>query len=171
LGRITRQRKDGQMSDIHQLEGRITAALDRIREATARQQQAAPASEVVTVDTADLSAQLDDERTANAQLEERVKALKDRQDSTIADLEVKAAGHAQQLAELEAEIQRLRGSNADLRDVTAQLRSAAADGATAPELINRATIAEVEALQAQRASEVVEIDAVLSTLKPLIVEA
>ncbi len=158
------------MSDIHQLEGRITAALDRIREATARQ-QAAPASVVAPVDTADLSAQLDDERTANAQLEERVKALKDRQDSTIADLEVKAAGHAQQLAELEAEIQRLRGSNADLRDVTAQLRSAAADGATAPELINRATIAEVEALKAQRASEVVEIDAVLSTLKPLIAEA
>ena len=158
------------MSDIHQLEGRITAALDRIREATARQ-QAAPAPVVAPVDTADLSAQLDDERTANAQLEERVKALKDRQDSTIADLEVKAAGHAQQLAELEAEIQRLRGSNADLCDVTAQLRSAAADGATAPELINRATIAEVEALQAQRASEVVEIDAVLSTLKPLIVEA
>ena len=55
--------------------------------------------------------------------------------------------------------------------MTAQLRSAAADGATSPELINRATIAEVDALQAQRTSEATEMDAIVSSLKPLIEEA
>ena len=65
----------------------------------------------------------------------------------------------------------MRASNAELRDMTAQLRSAAAAGATSPELINRATIAEVDALQAQRRSEAAEMDAIVSSLKPLIEEA
>jgi hypothetical protein len=38
-------------------------------------------------------------------------------------------------------------------------------------LINRATIAEVDALQAQRRSEAAEMDAIVSSLKPLIEEA
>ncbi len=159
------------MSDIRELEGRINAALDRIRAGMAKQQAAPAAVAPVAVEAPDLSAKLDEERTANAQLEERIKALKARHDAATLDLEKAATQHAAQLATLEAEIQRLRGSNADLRDVTAQLRSAAADGAISPELINRATMAEVDALQAQRASEVVEIDAILTTLKPLIEEA
>ena len=97
--------------------------------------------------------------------------LKDHQDGAISDLEGRAASHAAILAGMEAEVQRLRASNADLRDMTAQLRSAAADGATSPELINRATIAEIEALQAQRTSEAAEMDAIVSSLKPLIEEA
>lgn len=163
------------MSDIAALEGRITAALDRIREGVARQSAAAltavvpglPAQE----DTDLIRQQLDEERTANAQLEERVRLLKDRQDGAIADLEGRAAAHAATLAGMEAEMHRLRASNAELRDATAQLRSAAADGSTSPELINRATLAEVEALQAQRASEATEMDAIVSSLKPLIEEA
>jgi hypothetical protein len=158
------------MSDIAALEGRITAALDRIREGVARH-SVAVAVEVPPADTDELRTQLNEERTANAQLENRVRTLKDRQDGAISDLEGRAASHAAILAAMEAEVQRLRTSNAELRDMTAQLRSAAADGATAPELINRATIAEVEALQAQRASEAAEMDAIVSSLKPLIEEA
>jgi len=97
--------------------------------------------------------------------------LKDRQDGAISDLEGRAASHGAILAAMEAEVQRLRASNAELRDMTAQLRSAAADGATSPELINRAMIAEVDALQAQRTSEAAEMDAIVSSLRPLIEEA
>ncbi|MCO4846461.1 MAG: hypothetical protein KC448_00630 [Yoonia sp.] len=158
------------MSDIAALEGRITAALDRIREGVARQ-SAPVAVQAPTADTDALRMQLDEERTANAQLEERLRRLKDHQDGAISDLEGRAASHAAILAGMEAEVQRLRASNADLRDMTAQLRSAAADGATSPELINRATIAEIEALQAQRTSEAAEMDAIVSSLKPLIEEA
>ena len=158
------------MSDIAALEGRITAALDRIREGVARKSTLV-AAEIPSADTDELRTQLNEERTANAQLEDRVRTLKDRQDGAIFDLEGRAASHAAILAVMEAEVQRLRASNAELRDMTEQLRSAAADGATAPELINRATIAEVEALQAQRASEAAEMDAIVSSLKPLIEEA
>jgi hypothetical protein len=51
------------------------------------------------------------------------------------------------------------------------LRSAAADGATSPDLINRATLAEVDALQTQRRSEAAEMDVIVSQLKPLIEDA
>jgi len=123
---------------------------------------------------ADLAAaqtQLEEERFANAQLEERVKALKDRQDTQVSTLTSKVEDQAAQLAALDAEMQRLRASNADLQDVSAQLRVAATQGATDPALINRALMAEVEALTAQRASEAAEVDAVIATLKPLIEEA
>ena len=156
------------MSDIAALEGRITAALDRIREGMARQQ-----SLLISEDPSDaesLRAQLKEERIANAQLENRVSALKVRQDGTISDFEGRVASHATVLAAMEAEVHRLRVANAELIDVTAQLRVAAVDGITAPELLNRATLAEVEALQAQRASEATEMDAIISSLKPLIEE-
>lgn len=156
------------MSDIAALEGRITAALDRIREGMARQQSLLISEE--PSDAESLRAQLKEERIANAQLENRVSALKVRQDGTISDFEGRVASHATVLAAMEAEVHRLRVANAELLDVTAQLRVAAVDGITAPELLNRATLAEVEALQAQRASEATEMDAIISSLKPLIEE-
>ena len=75
------------------------------------------------------------------------------------------------MKELDAQINRLRASNADLRDMTAQLRSAAADGAVNAELINRAALAEVEALAAQRSADAAEMDAIITELKPLIERA
>jgi hypothetical protein len=166
-------RKDSQMSEISALEGRITAALDRIRAGIAAQHTAVP--QTVAPDTAGdldtLRSQLDEERRANAQLEDRVGAVKLRQEKTVSELEARAASQAGQLTVLSDEIQRLRASNVDLRDLNAQLRSAAADGATSPDLINRATLAEVDALQTQRRSEAAEMDVIVSQLKPLIEDA
>lgn len=152
------------MNDVTALQSRVAAALERIRTGL---DDMAPAG---NVDHA-LQARLAEEQTANAQLEERVKALKDRQDGKIADLETQVASQNAQMAQLDKELQRLRASNADMRDVNAQLRSAAADGVAQPELINRALMAEVEALAAQRAADAAEVDAILSDLKPLIAEA
>lgn len=152
------------MNDVTALQSRVAAALERIRNGL---DNMAPAG---NVDHA-LQARLAEEQTANAQLEERVKALKDRQDGRIADLETQVASQNAQMAQLDKELQRLRASNADMRDVNAQLRSAAADGVAQPELINRALMAEVEALAAQRAADAAEVDAILSDLKPLIAEA
>lgn len=160
------------MSEIDSLQGRITAALDRIGAGVSQLAKTVPAAESSAVADADaLRGQLQEERSANAQLEERVRVLKERQDSNIAKLEKRVETQAATLATLDAELQRLRASNADLREMNAQLRSAASDGATSPELINRATIAEVEALAAQRAADVAEIDAIITELKPLIEEA
>ena len=149
------------ITDVSTLEARINAALGRIETGL---------GVMADAEGADLGRQLEEERAANAQLEERVKALKARQDSQIADLESRVKSYADQLTALDTEMQRLRASNADLREVGAQLRAAASDGMAAPELINRAMMAEVEALTAQRASEAAEVDAVLSALKPIIME-
>ncbi|MEL6570358.1 MAG: hypothetical protein AAFQ64_01785 [Pseudomonadota bacterium] len=149
------------ITDVSSLEARINDALGRIETGLGA---------MADVAGADLGTQLDEEREANAQLEERVKALKARQDNQIAELEAQVKAYADQLTALDAEMQRLRASNADLRDVGAQLRAAASDGTASPELINRAMMAEVEALTAQRAAEAAEVDAVLSTLKPLLAE-
>ena len=163
------------MSDIDKLESRITAALDRIRRGVAEMNAtAARAAEPVPEvedETAALRYQLEEEQTVNAQLKERVRVLKERQDSNVAALQKRVETQSAQIAALDGDIQRLRASNADLTDVTAQLRSAAANESVTPELINRAALAEIEALTAQRAADVDEMDAIISELKPLIEEA
>lgn len=156
------------MSEIDALEGRIAAALSRIGAGVVQLGKAAPEG---ADNSETLKAELQEERDANAQLEERVRALKDRQDSNVTYLETRVEKQTAALAAIEAELHRLRASNADLRELTEQLRHAAKDGVASPELINRATIAEVEALSAQRAADVAEIDAILSELKPLVEEA
>lgn len=154
------------MSDIAALEGRITAALDRIR--SGLDGIATPTHDA---GSDELAAQLADEKTANAQLVERVRALKDAQDGKMADLEHRVAAQGDQMSALDAELQRLRASNADLREVNAQLRAAAADGVGDAEMINRAMMAEIDALAAQRGADVAEVNAILAELTPLIKEA
>ena len=154
------------MSDVAALEQRISVAMDRIEKGLGEIGASAAAS-----DDAGLQSQLEEERFANAQLEERVKALKERQDTKISELEARVSAQRDQMAALDTELQRLRASSADLRDVNAQLRTAATEGVADAELINRAMMAEVEALSAQRASESAEVDAILKELKPLIEEA
>ena len=153
------------MSDIKELEGRIAAALERISNGLPNKMSGSS-----TGDSAGLQAALDEERSANAQLVERVKALKERQDTKIAELEARVAAQADQMANLDGELQRLRTSNADMRELNAQLRSAASDGSADPEMINRALVAEIDALKAQRSADASEVDAILNELKPLIEE-
>ena len=151
------------MSEISALESRITAALDRIRHGVDGLGAASAVS-----DTDALNAQLTEERTANAQLEERVKALKARQDTRIAELEARVEAQKMQVASMDAELQGLRASNADMRQMNAQLRDAVTKGVSEPELVNRAMMAEVDALQAQRSADAGEVDAILAELKPLV---
>lgn len=163
------------MSDISILEGRITAALDRIRRGVEWMDElaaAAPAgpADAADPDTARLRGQLDEERTVNAQLEERVRALKERQDGRVAQLEAEVADNHARLASTDADLQRLRQANADLRDVAGQLREALASGVAEPQLINRAMLAELEALRATRAADLAEVNAVIAELRPLIGE-
>ena len=72
------------MSEITALESRLTAALDRIRAGV----DSLAVGPVIDASSG-LEAQLAEERVANAQLEERVKALKERQDNKIAELEAR----------------------------------------------------------------------------------
>ncbi|MEJ6398698.1 hypothetical protein [Yoonia sp. 208BN28-4] len=156
------------MSDITALESRITSALDRIRAGVDKMSEAAAA--VPEVDVSGLQTDLDEERMANAQLQERLRTLKERHDTALSELENKVTGQQGQMAAMETELQKLRQANADMRDINGKLRDAASEGVVEPELINRAMMAEIDALQAQRTSEAAAVDAILSEIKPLLKE-
>lgn len=163
------------MSDISLLEGRITAALDRIRRGVEWMDELAAAAPTLPLDHSkteadSLRARLDEERTVNAQLEERVRALKDRQDGRVAQLEAEVAESRAQLVTVDKDLQSLRHTNAELRDIAARLREALAQGVTEPQLINRAMLAELEALRAARAVDLAEVNAVIAGLRPLLGE-
>lgn len=150
------------MSDISTLESRITAALDRIR-------QGVDLLDGQSAADPELKASLDQERAQNAELIERVRILKERQDTQVTKLTQRAETQSKQLMTLDEELQRLRASNVQLREMNAKLRDAVTTG-LAPELHDAAIAAELEALQAQRAADAAEVDAILDVLKPLIEE-
>lgn len=161
------------MNDISELERRINAALDRIGQGVERF-SARPQPVATEVDEADESAELaalrqalDDEKTANAQLEERVRAIREKQNSTVATL----AGEVEKLRRLVDEGERgmeaLRRTNERLRESNRALREAAGAGMADAELLNGAMAAELDALRAAQAADRAELDAVLAELVPL----
>ncbi|MDP5362225.1 MAG: hypothetical protein NWP79_08790 [Paracoccaceae bacterium] len=150
------------MSDISALEGRITAALDRIRRGLDR-----PVGDGAA--DAALQVALDEERASNAELVERVRLLKERQDTQVASLTARVETQRNQLMQLDEELQQLRASNVQLRDMNTKLREAVTTG-LAPELHDAAVATEIEALHAQRSADAAEVDAILAELKPLIEE-
>lgn len=153
------------MSEIEELRDRIEAAFGRIDEALGRV-QAIPEVQVDPAEMAALRTELADERVVQAQLEERIRGLKERHEKRVAELEAAVEAERGRLATLDHELQRLRQSNADLRDVAGQLRAALAEDVAEPELVNRAMVAEIEALRATRAADLAEIEAVIDTLRP-----
>lgn len=161
------------MSDITEYERRIAAALERIGhgiEAVSRplaETVAAPA-EAESPDTAALREALESERAANAQLVERVRAIKEKQDSTIGKLERRVAKLTRQLEAGGADAAKLRRANMQLSEASQALREAMAAGLPEPHLINKAMLAELEALRALRASDAAEMEEILAELQPFL---
>lgn len=159
------------MSQIDALESRITAALERIGAGLDGlempvQQDTSHLDELET-----LRAALDDERTANAQLEERVRAIKEKQDGRVASLEAEVAEMRSSIAGLNETIERLRKANSELEAANSALRTSVEDGVAEPHLINKAMLAELESLRAARAVDLAEAGAVLAFLDPLVADA
>lgn len=169
------------MSDITELERRITAALDRIGTGLDGLEAPAPAGP----DTAELQASLDiaaaradelekalsDEKLANAQLEERMKSVRDTADRHASAMEIQALEQQKTTAKLDGELQRLRRAAEDLRQSNLNLRDALEQGLNEPHLINKAMLAELETLRATRSVEIAQADAVLAALEPLVKRA
>ncbi len=162
------------MQEITELEKRIAAALDRIgkgMDRLASQPRAAaptPGAGPAPTDSA-LRAQLEEEKSLTAQLQARLRAAKDRE--TKGDLQEKVDRLTQELDVQGLELQRMRRVNASLREQLESLRTAAASGVTEPGLINKATLAELDALRATRLTEVAEMDEILAALEPHLTEA
>ncbi|WP_137701904.1 hypothetical protein [Marimonas lutisalis] len=151
--------------DIVELERRITAALDRIGRGLSG---LAPEVEADESEIEQLKAALEDEKLANAQLEERIKALHEKQDGRLKELQDKAEAQAEAMSKLDEELQRLRAANEQLRSSNAALREANEKGVGEPHLINKAMLTELEALRAARAADTAEAGAILEALAPLL---
>lgn len=169
------------MSDIAEYERRISFALERIGRgvevlgarngapAPRPKAEAPPAAGAAAQDDAELAAlrdALEAERTANAQLSERVRAIREKQETTLSALEKKLAQATRNLDAAQSEITRLRRANAELVATNSLLSDA--EGAVEPHLINRAMQAELEALRAARAAEAQEMGTILGALDPIL---
>ncbi|MFN6951655.1 MAG: hypothetical protein ACK4NE_03560 [Albidovulum sp.] len=161
------------MSDIAELERRISAALARIEAAVegldAKPAEPAPAPHD-GAEIARLTEALEAERAVNAQLTERVRAIKEKQETMIGALERKVERLTAQIDAADAEIRRLKRLGDDLTETNRALTAAVASGVADPSLVNRALMSELESLRGQRAAEIAEMDAILAELKPLIGE-
>jgi len=176
------------MSDVSEdmagLEARMTAALARIQAGIEKLPAAAFLADPTIGEAydappvadaggsekvAELEAKLEEERTANAQLEQRVRQIKRRQESRVSELEAEVARVQAQLVDIEKQNAKLRRTGAEMRSALEDLQTSARDGG-GPEarLINRAMMAELEALRAERAADAADIGALISTLEPLL---
>ncbi len=164
------------MSDIQDLENRLTAALERIGQVIdGLPEQAAAATDAGTAGAAQaeieaLREQLQTERDASAQLQDRLRTLKERAAAQAAELQDKADRLARQLDAQGLDVQRLRKNVIQLRETVRAMREAQAEGLSEPHLLNKAMLAELEALRITRLSETLEMDEILAELKPLIGE-
>ncbi|MDO6585523.1 hypothetical protein Q4543_08325 [Salipiger sp. 1_MG-2023] len=180
------------MTEIDELQGRLTRALDRIAQGVTQLSAPLPVSEedlpaepaadgVSAAEIARLTELLDEEKIANSQLEERNRALNARLSETPAPapapapadaaLQEQFAAQRESLAELDSELQRLRLSNEMLRKSCEDMRVALQDGLGEPHLINQAMLAELESLRSARAVEQAELRAVLGAIEPVLSES
>ncbi|MEL7165397.1 MAG: hypothetical protein AAGL96_07960 [Pseudomonadota bacterium] len=152
------------MSEIDALHSRLSAAMDRI---------AAAAAGVEASGGADLEAlktELEDEKLANAQLTERVKKMSDQLETAVAEARGEADAAGERMKALDLELQRLRQANTQLSASNEALRRANEDGVGEPHLINKAMLAELEALRAARAADIAEADSIIASLTPLLAD-
>lgn len=172
------------MSELAALERRFSDALERISsqvqtlkgsgsatQAAAQAFGARPEASADPEQEAQISAlneALEKERAANAQLSERVHQVKQRQETTIAQLERRLARLTEQLDLQSLEMLRLKKANSKLMDSNSALRDAQIEGFPDATLINKSISAELEALQAERRAEMAEMEEILAELKPLL---
>ncbi|MDW4496766.1 hypothetical protein R5H30_02145 [Sulfitobacter sp. D35] len=151
--------------ELEELQRRITGALDRV--AGGIERLGGPDDGRI----AELEQALADEQTANAQLEERLKVIGERQQTALAEMEERATAAEARIGTLDLDIQRLRQANAELAEACETLRVANAEGVGDPDLINRTVIAELDAMRAARAVDLAEVQQIIAAMTPLLDDA
>lgn len=168
------------MDEIAELERRISAALARIGQGVeALGKGAAPAADagpvatladgVAEAEIARLNEALDEERMLTAQLNERLRAVRDKDASGKLALQAENDRLTKLLDVQGLEMQRLKKTVASLREQMRVLTEAQMTGQIEPHLINRAMLTELEALRALRSAETAELDELIAALDPLAV--
>lgn len=166
------------MQNLAELEQRINVALERIgRGLDTLAGQAASAPPPAPEPAADpaeliqLRAELEAERAAHAQAQDRLRAIKERDLAQAGQSQEKVERLTRQLDVQGLELQRMRRTTVSLREQLRQLREAVAAGVTEPHLINKAMLTELEALRASRLTEMAELDEIASALDEHLTEA
>ncbi len=156
------------MSDIAELERRITTALERIGAGVDAMGATGTASDGDEAQS--LRDALEAEKTANAQLEERVSAIKEKQETTIKDMEARIESLTTESAKHEADAKKLLHVNAQLRESNDALRESNEKGGGDSHLINKSMQTDLESLKATRKADLAELETIMAELKPLIGE-
>ena len=151
------------MSDIEELERRISAAFDRIGQAV---DGFVPPT--TGAGTGELQDALLTEQTANAQLTERLRVVKEREASHAAEAAEKVDRLTRALDAQGLELQRMKKTVIQLRESLRALREAQTEAVADPNLVNRAMLTELEALRATRLTEMAQMEEILAELHPLI---
>lgn len=153
------------MTQLSDLEDRLQSALARMTTAANRLPDAgAIAAQADEMDS--LRSKLDAERKTNEELVERVQALKERQETQVADLEAGLEQAKTAEAEKSAVAQELKARVEELRDQVARLTEANRAMVGDADLVNTSMMAELEAMRAARRADVTEIDDIISQLNP-----
>lgn len=151
------------MSDIEELERRINAAFDRIGQAV---DGFVPPT--TGAGTGELQDALLTEQTANAQLTERLRVVKEREASQAAEAAEKVDRLTRALDAQGLELQRMKKTVIQLRESLRALREAQTEAVADPHLVNQAMQTELEALRATRLTEMAQMEEILAELHPLI---
>jgi hypothetical protein len=151
------------MSDIEELERRINAAFDRIGQAV---DGFVPPT--TGAGTGELQDALLTEQTANAQLTERLRVVKEREASQAAEAAEKVDRLTRALDAQGLELQRMKKTVIQLRESLRALREAQTEAVADPHLVNQAMLTELEALRATRLTEMAQMEEILAELHPLI---
>ena len=168
------------MQDITELERRITAAMDRIAAGVERRASAGQGAEA---EIARLTEALDEERMTSAQLNERVRVLREREAQLEAQIGTQSAVQTGPIAAdefaaddraadpaadlLQAD---LAAAQAQLTEAQAQLAAQNDEIATLRRVLAEAG-KEIAALRAARAQEAAELDDIIAALDPLLTPA
>lgn len=166
------------MSQIEELQTRLTTAMERIGAGADTIQSRAAATREAD---SEMKQALEAEKLANAQLEERLASLKARhaeeidamqsapQDTgEVETLRRELDDQARAMSQLDQELQKVRAANDQLRAANAALRSANSEGVGDASLINQGLEAEIDSLRAARDADLAETGAILSRLEPLL---
>ncbi|MCR9126121.1 MAG: hypothetical protein NXH82_08325 [Rhodobacteraceae bacterium] len=171
------------MSDIDELQRRITSAMARISAGVETLAEPAPAADPALLEAAEQRAAeagaraeasevaLEEERLANAQLSERLNGVKSRHEAETGALRQQMQAQGAAMKQLDADLQELRAANEGLRASNAALREANAEGLADAALIDAALKAENESLRSARAADMSEAGAIMAQLGPLLAAA
>ena len=171
-GEVAAKRGAEDQAEFSALAARIAAAFDAIEAGSAEGAEHHPAQVEDRPSSHDrvvvLEDELEVERSANAQLSDRIERLKERHDATVARMEAETVEARAMLAEVESEMRQLRAVNDRLRATSRELRDACAGGLADTSGLNEAMRSELEAVNALRESERREMDTLIGELAPLV---